>query len=258
MNRFKLIACEVFYREFCYSVATSKNIVDMEFVTQGLHDLDSNDMKTMLQEKINNVDTEKYKAILLGYGLCNNGITGLTTFKIPLVVPKAHDCITFFFGSKEKYREYFYTNPGTYYKTTGWIERDTVNMETMQSFKLQKLGLNKTYEEYVQLYGEENAKYILETVGKGIDNYTKYSYIDMEIVKIPEYEEETKVEAKKKNCKFEHIEGNLKLFKNLVDGNWNKEDFLILEPGYKISVTYDDKIITCVKSPAEIKESDSK
>ena len=71
-------------------------------------------------------------------------------------------------------------------------------METMQSFKLQKLGLNKTYEEYVQLYGEENAKYILETLGKGIDNYTKYSYIDMEIVKTPEYEEETKVKAKKK------------------------------------------------------------
>ena len=101
MNRFKLIACEVFYREFCYIVATSKNIVDMEFVTQGLHDLDSNDMRAKLQERINNVDTEKYKAILLGYGLCNNGITGLTTSKIPLVVPKAHDCITFFFGSKE-------------------------------------------------------------------------------------------------------------------------------------------------------------
>ena len=40
-----------------------------------------------------------------------------------LVVPRAHDCITLFLGSKERYLDYFQTHPGVYFKTSGWIER---------------------------------------------------------------------------------------------------------------------------------------
>lgn len=245
MDRLKLIACEIFYREFCFCLANSINIVDVEFVSQGLHDLESNEIRQKLQEKIDSVDSSKYKSILLGYGLCNNGIVGLTATKVPLIIPRAHDCITFFFGSKEKYRDYFDKNSGTYYKTTGWIERDSVNMETMQSFKMKKLGLDKTYEEYVKMYGEENAKYIIEALGKGIDNYNKYSYIDVDLAKSLKYEKVTEEEAKKKNWEFEYLKGDLKLFRNLVDGNWSKEDFLIVEPGYKIAASYDDNIVKC-------------
>ena len=247
MERLKLIACEIFYREFCHVIANAANIIDVEFVTQGLHDLESNDMRQKLQEKIDAVDPVKYNAVLLGYGLCNNGIVGLMAKQIPLIIPRAHDCITFFFGSKEKYKGYFNSNPGTYYKTTGWMERDTVNMETMQSFKLQKLGLDKTYEDYVKIYGEENAKYIIETLGKGIDNYTRYSYIDMGLAKILKYDELTRKEAKKKNWEFENINGDFEIFRNLVDGNWNTEDYLVVKPGYRVLASYDDNIIKCEK-----------
>jgi hypothetical protein len=39
-----------------------------------------------------------------------------------MIIPKAHDCITLFLGSKERYRTYFDAHPGTYWYTPGWVE----------------------------------------------------------------------------------------------------------------------------------------
>ena len=59
-------------------------------------------MSARLGEILASVDESKYEAILLGYGLCSNGLVGLTARSIPLVIP-VHDCITLFLGSKEQY-----------------------------------------------------------------------------------------------------------------------------------------------------------
>ena len=56
--------------------------------------------------------------------LCNNGVAGLRTKRVSLIVPRTHDCITLLLGSKERYREYFDAHPGTYFHFTGWIERN--------------------------------------------------------------------------------------------------------------------------------------
>ena len=61
--------------------------------------------------------------MLFGYGLCGMGLVGLTARPKPVVIPRAHDCITLFLGSRERYLEYFNAHPGVYFKTTGWIER---------------------------------------------------------------------------------------------------------------------------------------
>ena len=242
-DRFLIIACEVLYREVCLAVACSKNIVDIEFVSQGLHDIESVDMRARLQEIIDKADPEKYAAILLGYGLCNNGILGLTARKTRIVVPRAHDCITLFLGSKERYRRYFDNNPGTYFKTTGWIERDKVNMESMPSTKMGELGLDKTLEEYIEMYGEENARYIMETMGEGLGNYRKYAYIELEFAKKLGYAKQTEQEAAEKKWEYERIEGDFRLIEMLVEGDWPGEDFLVVNPGRKIASTNSDDII---------------
>ena len=239
--RLKLIACEVVYREICLCVSESKNIVDVSFITQGLHDLGQEGMALRLQKEIDSVDETKYDAILLGYGLCNNGIAGIKANKVKIVVPRAHDCITLFFGSKERYEEYFANNPGTYFETTGWIERDSVNMENVSESVNRQLG-HATYEEYARKYGEENAKYLTETLGDWTKNYRKYAYIDMD-KRFPGYEEEVRKKAKEKGWEYEKLEGNMRLLRKLVDGEWDKEDFLVLMPGQKIYATYDKSII---------------
>ena len=121
--RLTLISCEIFHREMCAAVACSTNQVDIEFLVKGLHDIETEGMRQRLQAAIDRVDASQYDAVLLGYGLCNNGICGLTAPTIPLVVPRAHDCLTLFFGSKARYTEYFTNHPGVYFTTTGWIER---------------------------------------------------------------------------------------------------------------------------------------
>ena len=121
--RLKLIACEILYRELCWAVARSPNRVDLEFLPKGLHDIGQEGMSRRLQEVLAGVDPSQYDAVLFGYGLCSNGVVGLSAREVRLVIPRAHDCITLFFGSKDRYLEYFQGHPGTYFKTSGWIER---------------------------------------------------------------------------------------------------------------------------------------
>jgi len=162
-RRFLLIACEVLQRELFYCAAKSTSVIDIEFCSQGYHDLDSSEMCKRIQKKIDHYDNKGYDAILLGFALCSNGILGLKAGKTPLVIPRAHDCITLLIGDKEQYMEYFSENPGTYYLSSGWIERDAKNLEDLRSISLTaKFGMDKSYAELVNEYGEENARYIFE------------------------------------------------------------------------------------------------
>ena len=125
-KKLKFIGCEIIYREACRLAAMSPHQVDVEFLRKGLHDLETADMVTKVQSTIDAIDPDDgYDAVLLGYARCNDGLVGITAGKIPLVIPRAHDCITFFFGSRHSYREYHAGCPGTFFLSSGWAERDT-------------------------------------------------------------------------------------------------------------------------------------
>ena len=102
----------------CRLAAQCDHVVDVEFLRKGLHDAGQGTMLENIQRAVDEVSAQTYDAILLGYGRCNNGIAGLRANDLPLVIPRAHDCITFFFGGRDRYEEYFFQNPGTYYRTT--------------------------------------------------------------------------------------------------------------------------------------------
>lgn len=95
MKRFKVIACEIAFRELCFCASQANAVVDFTFMPKGLHDKSAEKMRLALQHEIDQVECHKYEAILLAYGLCSCGVVGLTS-QLPLVIPKAHDCITFF------------------------------------------------------------------------------------------------------------------------------------------------------------------
>jgi len=247
-KRLKVIACEVLAREMYYCASRSKSVVDVELLTQGLHDLESADMCSRLQKVIDETDPGLYSAIAMGFGLCNNGVVGIQASEIPVVIPRAHDCITLFFGSKERYNEYFYKNPGTYFITTGWSERDRSNKEDVgKDAVIRKMGLGQSYEEYVEKYGEDNAKYIMETLGDGLKNYTKYLYIDMGFPVEFQYELRTIQNAECRNWEFEKVTGDLGLLQRLLDGDWISEEFLVLNPGDRLESTGESEIVHGVK-----------
>ena len=54
--RLKLISCEIFYREMCYAVSQSPNLIEIEFLPKGLHDIGSAGMLQRVQEVLDKVD----------------------------------------------------------------------------------------------------------------------------------------------------------------------------------------------------------
>lgn len=241
--RLKLISCEIFYREMCAVVARSPNCVDIEFLPYGLHTAGTEQMREQLQAAIDRVEPDKYEALLMGYGLCNNGICGLQAKVVPLVVPRAHDCITLFLGSKERYLEYFNSHPGVYYQTTGWIERGAVNGELEQASFMATSGMKMTFDEMVAKYGEDNARYLYEQMGDLLRNYTQYTFIEMGVESNDRYERIAQQKARERNWIYEKICGDLSLIQRLVDGPWDEEAFLVVPPGYRLVARYDENII---------------
>jgi hypothetical protein len=60
--------------------------------------------------------------VLLGYGLCGNGLVGLRAGGHTMVIPRVDDCIALLIGSYEAYLADFGSHPGTYYLSKGWLE----------------------------------------------------------------------------------------------------------------------------------------
>ena len=242
--RLKLIACEIFYREFCSVVASSPNTVDAEFLPKGLHDIGSEGMRERLQSALDRVDDPRYEGVLLGYGLCNNGVVGLTARKYPLVIPRAHDCITLFLGSAERYLDYFNNHPGVYFKTTGWIERGKADGELSQLSVGKVLGVGQDYAELVARYGEDNAKYLWAELGDLTKNYSKFTYIDMGIGPDASFEQQAREEAAQRGWKFEKLMGDLGMFRRLVNGIWDEKEFLVVPPGRQVVADYGEGLIS--------------
>ena len=177
---------------------------------------------------------------MLGYGLCNNGIVGLKS-KLPLVVPRAHDCITLLMGSKEKYLDYFEKNPGAFYQSAGWIEQAKDNLSNPES-TTSLMGL-KQYEEYVKEFGAENAKYIIDSLGGGLNQYTKFTYIDTKTGNQNRLKKHAKKNALDNNWEYEELEGNTNLLLKMMNGEWDETEFLVIQPGQTIEPSYCKNII---------------
>jgi hypothetical protein len=245
--RIKLIACEIFHRELCLAVSRSVNQVDLEFLPKGLHDIGSQGMRDRLQEAVDRVPADRYETIALGYCLCNNGIAGVTARTMPLVVPRGHDCITCFFGSRRRYQDFFDANPGTYFLTSGWLERGFATGEFSQLSIQRRSGMDQSYDELVAKYGEDNAKYLFETL-TSTKNYGQYAYIAMGCEPDDRFEREARAKAAAQKWKFTKEIGDLGLIQRLVDGPWDG-DFLVVPPGHRLKPSYDDGIIAEERAP---------
>ena len=243
--RLKLIACKAITREFGYLCAKSPNNIDITFLRQSNHN--SPDLlRKVLQEEINSIESgddmrtnitpDDFDAVLIGYGLCSNGIIDIYSNKYTLVIPRAHDCITFLLGSKEKYTQYFNDMPGTYWYTMSWIECGAASGGENHAEAEAQYYRDKGYD-------EEDIEYLLEASNSWVKNYSTAAYIKMPFYDKEEYIEYTKAGARSRGWDYKQIDGDLKLMRDFVNGSWDDERFLIVPPGNKIIASYDDKII---------------
>ena len=236
-RQFCVIACHVLWRELCFYAAQSPHRFMFRFLEQGLHNTPE-ELRASLQRTIDEEDGE-HDAVLLGYGLCSNGMVDIEARTTPLVCARAHDCITFLLGSKERYREYFDTHPGTYWYSPGWIEDSPMpGKERYES----------TLQHYIDLYGEDSARYLMETTENWMQKYGLATYVDLGVGDSEAYREYTRACAEWLDWECDFQEGDPALLKNLLEGNWDDEDFLIVPPGYRIEPSFDNRIVKAVSA----------
>jgi hypothetical protein len=225
--RLQFIACKVLQKEAYLCAARSKNTVDVVLMEQGLH-LYPDKLRCQVQKSLDrtsDIQGRGYDASLLGYGLCSNGITGLSA-KIPIVVPRGHDCITLLLGSKEKYKEYFDSHRGVYWYSPGWIETST---------QPGKERYERTLREYKENYGQDNAEYLMNMEQNWMKEYSWATYIDWGFTNSQEEKEYTRRCAEYLGWKYDELKGDQGLMQRFVDGLWNENEFLIIRPGEKIT-----------------------
>lgn len=208
-----IIACSVMRDEL---KAVGVPGVQFEFLEIGLHRTPTT-MPTLIQEKIHQAD-DKIDYIVLGYGLCGNGTVGVKAEKQPLVIPRAHDCISLFLGSSEARQKEQQKAPGTYYLTKGWIEEGTPPLAML--------------EEYTQRYGRKTAEWVISEEFK---HYTRLALVDTGAYDLSTYRNHARANAAFLGVAYEEIKGSLALFKKMVKGQWDKDKFIILQPGEEIT-----------------------
>jgi hypothetical protein len=239
--QFKLISCEILYREMCGAVANSPHQVDVEFLPKGLHQVGCSSLRKRLQESIDRTDPDQYDAILLGYALCGNGTAGLAARTLPLVIPRAHDCIALLMGGTDRYRTYFEQNRGVYFRSTGWLERgEDLEQDTL---RVVRNTAGVTRDALVSKYGEENGQHLFDELHAYRRAYRQLTYIATVVDPDDTFEQTAREEARQRGWQFERIEGDLSLFERLLAGDWNEEEFLIIPPGWRVSATYDTDIL---------------
>jgi len=240
LQRFRLISCSVFTRELCALVASSARIVDPEFLELAAHE-NSDRLRAQVQDAIDRAEGKGYSAVLLGYGLCGNSLSGIAARSLPLVLPRAHDCCTILLGSTGAFVSEFGDNLSAPWSSCGYVERSADYMRRSDSGRDNGFGLSLA--EMAEKYGEENAAYLWETLHPSIEDSVR-RFIELEETEGLGRAAMVGADARRDGKDFKLIRGNSRLLRALVDGPWNDQDFLVVRPGEAVRPLYDqDRVV---------------
>ena len=235
--RLLLIGCGLLLRELSDAIVRSPHLIDATFLPAGLHDTGAKSMRSRLQQEIDSADAANYDAIVLGYALCGMGMAGLKAPAMPLVLPRAHDCITLLMGSREKYSEYFKANNGVYFRSVGWVERGREMHD-----QLGANGLSQDRDALIAKYGEDAGQFLYEEATRYRNTYSKLTYIRTGSQFDDHFAGQARAEAGEKKWTYEEMTGDLSLFHRLLAGDWG-DDFIVVPAGHEIAATYDEDIV---------------
>ena len=241
--RLKCIGCDALARLIYLCAAHSPHLVDVSMLRLGLHRKPA-DLQARLQNEIDSSVGQGFDAVIMVYGLCGRATAGITARDVPVIIPRAHDCITLFLGSRARYIEQHENQPGTYWYTLDYIERGSQDgsLTALGATDDNSFNIEDEYDKYVAKYGKDNADYLMEMMGAWRSHYERAAFIDMGVGDSKTIEAKAQDEAARRGWAFERVAGDMVMVRRLLNGDWN-EDFLILQPGQKLGMSYDENII---------------
>jgi hypothetical protein len=212
-----ILACRVFqnWLEHLLPHGLVENIM---FFDYALHRVPKNLRKT-IQEAIDSI--QKPSLVVLGYGLCGNGLADIQAGKHTLLIPRTDDCIALILGSYQAYRQEFDNEPATYYLSKGWLEGGST-------------PLNE-HRELIEKYGEKKADWLMDYQ---YHNYKRLALIvqnaqDLEVYRPAALEVARYCE--RWGFRYEEIIGTDEMLKRLIEIaaglDQGDEDFLVVPPG---------------------------
>jgi hypothetical protein len=207
-----IVACRIFEPEL-EMIRDASDGVEIRYIDQGFH-MTPRKMGPAIQEQVDLVSGKSDK-IVLGYGLCANGIVGVKAREQGLYVPKSHDCIALFMGSGDTYRKAIKTRPGTFYLTAGWIADRKDPLSYMEDV-------------YTPRMGRETAEWGMK---EELKNYSHFALINTGAGNLNQLRKQTLKNATFFDKEFDELPGSLMLFRKMVMGPLQGNEFLFIKPG---------------------------
>jgi hypothetical protein len=237
-----LLACSVFEREIALLAGDAAHILETRFYEIALHDR-PDELRAKLQAELDEIDArDDIGAVVLAYGLCGRGTAGLRAGRHPFVLPRAHDCITVFLGSKEHYAAHQRGCPTCYYYTPGWNQARRVP------------GPDKiaaTREQLAGKFDEEDIEFLIESEKETWALHDTATYIDLGTADGEPEADYAKQCADHLGWKFERIHGDPTLLRDLLEGRWDDERFQIIRPGEALGHSPDERILRAENAAAK-------
>lgn len=210
-----VIACRVMKTQID-DLLSEEDPIEVHYLDQNLHRTPEK-MRHMIEEKI--AEVAGYAAhIVLGYGLCSNGVVGTRADRQEICIPRVHDCIALMLGSRQAYHDAFNARAGTYYLTAGWVAEEKDPLGTLEK-------------EYVPKMGREDAEWGLR---EELKHYTHIVLIGSKGDDTERLRKRARENADFLGMKYEEVEGSDVYFRKLLFGPYDPSDFVCVPPGEAI------------------------
>ena len=238
-----LVACRVLEAEIEALAGGAPHIVRREFFEIGLHDQPTK-LRSLLADAVARAEADPaVRQVALAYGLCGLALVGISPRRCPLVVARAHDCITLFLGSKERYAARMSEEPGTYWYTPGWNRARRVPGPEREE---------KLRAEYSAKFDAEETEALLEMERAAFAQHTTAGYTDLGLPGDGESRRYAERCAKSLGWRFREHAGDSTLLRDLLHGPWDAARFLVVRPGERIAHAADSEIIRAVPAAAAV------
>ncbi|MFP4452282.1 MAG: DUF1638 domain-containing protein [Desulfobacterales bacterium] len=211
-----IVACRVVENELeALRQKGSDADIEIRYLDQNLH-RSPEKMPGLIQEQIDEA-SEYAGLIVLGYGLCSNGVVGVTARKQRVYIPRVHDCIALLLGSRQAYFAAFRQRAGTYYLTPGWVAEEKDPLGMMEN-------------EYTPKMGRQTAEWGIK---EELKHYTHIVLIDTGTGDIEKLRKRAMANAEFLGKAYEEVKGSAAYFEKILFGPYDPVDFVCLEPGQK-------------------------